>query len=448
MAIGIFIPYVGHREGFEQEFCDLVDEFSKRVNEAVIVYSDYDLSACQATYVDTASSIEKLFSAQKEPPAAYKNFPFFRYWDADPRFREKGRFLPQCATLLHYFEAEMQKHHFSAFFCWARGNAIRKLSFCMLDLVCQNHKIPAYFIMRTPSKGRIHVYDSIFYQSKDVEESVQYFLKAGLTEAEEQRYQTYIRRYVDAKKEGYTENIRLKKMRGWKAKYMSFKYKDCLLLDKAELKGEPYILFLPNKSDNWFASYALENWTDMEYLTRCLWQAIPKGYHLVVKDHPHVPLGDPSRLKILENAKSLPNFHYLGNQIRTGDFVKDAAFIATTSSTSGFEALYSHKSSLIMGNRPLYYSDSCTGIRRVEKIDNLHDKVNELLSQPEQTNRGRELIYATLTTSIPICEKEGDFSFYSDFDETSPRRVADAMAAKFKKYQKEKDNPLNREVHL
>ena len=129
------------------------------------------------------------------------------------------------------------------------------------------------------------------------------------------------------------------------------------------------------KSEKYFF-YAIPAYTDAQVTVRCpefidqlnmikyIAKSLPAGYKLFVKEHPMYP--GVVTIKQLIEIKKLPNLRILHPQINSHDIILNSRGVIVVNSTTGWEAIYHGKPTIILGKPPI-----CKGTLEFTSTSNL-----------------------------------------------------------------------------
>jgi len=177
--------------------------------------------------------------------------------------------------------------------------------------------------------------------------------------------------------------------------------------------ARPFVYFPLHVTDDFKMERVIPHCVDQEYLIRQVADALPQGYDIVLKEHPH-SLGR-NRVGMLRRLAALPNVQLVDPYTSSHELIRRARAVAVISSTVGIEALMYAKPVLTMG-QPYYAGYGVT--LDVDSFREIHDAVPALLRFQPDRERILEVLHAGMRSTydgLPV---------WQDLSEENARTLA------------------------
>jgi hypothetical protein len=182
--------------------------------------------------------------------------------------------------------------------------------------------------------------------------------------------------------------------------------------------ARPFIYFPLHMTDDYKIKRVIPQWVDQAAVVDEVADSLPRGYDLVVKEHP-MSIGR-NQLTFLRRLSRRRNVRLVPPQTGSHDLIRAAAGVAVISSTVGLEALLYRKPVLTMG-RPFYSGYGVTV--DIDSFAEIPDAVRELLHfSPE-----REQIDRLLHAAMRRCHAGAPVLI--DDSDANAARLADTLGA-------------------
>lgn len=305
---------------------------------------------------------------------------------------------------------------------WNHGEAFRGISVIALDRALDFSGKRLFFIGQSPFKGRLLVYDNIQYQLKKLEDDFEDCLSAvrsdrKIKKSMEQFFSTYMR----FKKEKFYEHSFIKprnltavqKLRraGRNLKpsvavenlYRTLNKEQSLLVKKQpsfhEIKSQPFILFLTNKLESWANQLMCPFYADEAMAVNAVWQSLPRGVKLVVKDHPLSSYPHVQREGIYRLCNKHDDIHYIMHDGATEEWVEHAQAVTGLSSTAKVEAVFQMKTIVTIEESSAFFPKSAPHLQ-AESPNSLPDLIKASLNHKVDPDRAYAYVYSYLRNSV------------------------------------------------
>ncbi len=147
------------------------------------------------------------------------------------------------------------------------------------------------------------------------------------------------------------------------------------LLNKIE-KKEPYIYFPLQITEERSLSLAAPEFTNQIEVIKNILNHLPKDYKLYIKEHPMMSLRGWRSISEYNEIINLPNVKLFHPDLKSEFLIKNSSLVVTISSTSGIEATFLGKPSIIFSD--VDYNLIST-VQKMNSFDNLSDTLNSSL---------------------------------------------------------------------
>ena len=144
------------------------------------------------------------------------------------------------------------------------------------------------------------------------------------------------------------------------------------------------------------------NYTDQIKVITNIVKSLPQEYELYVKEHPASVFREWRSVRDYKKIMKLPNVKLIHPSVRSEDLIKKSSLVITISSTTGLEAAFYNKPSIIFAD--LDYS-ILPSVHKIKSIDELPSAINSSLK--------KEVRLSDLNHYINLIEEN---SFELDFD--------------------------------
>jgi hypothetical protein len=160
--------------------------------------------------------------------------------------------------------------------------------------------------------------------------------------------------------------------------------------------GRPYVYFPLHDTEDYKIKRVIPQFADQTPVVEGLAAALPRGYDLVLKEHP-ASVGQ-NRLELLRRLSRSENVRLVSPRTSSHDLIRNADAVAVISSTVGLEALLYEKPVLTLG-RPFYSGFGVTV--DIESVAELPDAVPEVLALRPAPDRIDSFLWAAMNACRP-----------------------------------------------
>jgi len=189
---------------------------------------------------------------------------------------------------------------------------------------------------------------------------------------------------------------------------------------------EPYILFPLHYSEDAQITFREPLMSQVE-LVRNISRALPYGYWLYVKPHPHY-LGTDTSLRELREMSRLENVRIIDPMTSPQILVSNAKAVVTINSTTGFEALINGISVVTFGHDFYCRSDLCYVVRDMNDLAASIMKAIGFLEDTERERSSSMRNFVAMTFANTIFVEGADYGYVSfGISDSDGKRIAEAF---------------------
>ena len=142
-------------------------------------------------------------------------------------------------------------------------------------------------------------------------------------------------------------------------------------------KNHPYIYFPLQITEERSLSLAAPTYTNQIEVIKNILNHLPNGYKLYIKEHPMMSLRGWRSINDYKEIINLPNVKLFHPDLKSELLIKNSSLVITISSTSGIEAAFLEKPSIILSDVDYRLISS---VKKMDSFNNLSNLVNSSLN--------------------------------------------------------------------
>ena len=270
--------------------------------------------------------------------------------------------------------------------------------------------IDFFWPTRTPLKGRVAIYQNMFYRHSGIEKDYLQFLH-GEKRIDRTGLVTFRSNYLNFK-----SNIHSR----WFARHNARQLKKPAILGSAirlqkltavknikniwknRKKTGTVRLLLP-KHDHWYTLYANPELNDYDAIIGSVSKALPKSHRLLVKPHPR----EKYHPAIINTIGTLDNTELFNSDgLNFFDPVSPVIFFGTT---AGVESLLGNSPVIELGTRSLAFNFPSPPVLRVINLSDLEVAIKQAITQPIALPRRESFLASLIENSVEFRPLEQNF---------------------------------------
>jgi hypothetical protein len=252
----------------------------------------------------------------------------------------------------------------------------------------------------TPLKGRVAIYESIYYKHSGIERDYTNFLE-GRGQFDHELLGEFCGGYLDFKSLVQSRHFSsLAKANSRNPHFLFLKLKFFMIQGMNNIfygetiRDSQFVLLLLPKTNHWYTSYANPQLADYSRLIQTIHASLPPSYRLVVRAHPR----EPYHPQLAQTVKPLHGAQ-LDNSLSPIS-AGAASLVVFFGTTAGVEMLLTSAPIIELGHRSLAFDFPSPPVIRAPNFQDIGPAISQALGESISTIRRQAFLASMLLNSV------------------------------------------------
>ena len=268
----------------------------------------------------------------------------------------------------------------------------------------------------SPLKGRLSIYESIYFQNKAVVND--YNENLNNDSLKNNLIIDYLDDYIQKENDLLIRKNRffkkypkfdIQKIINFKHFFQAFYYKifyrKIFFHNKKNTK--PYILVMLSKKRQWFNAYANQHLNDRKSIIKNIRKNVPSKYNIVLRSHPRDKyLDDYESMKFLISNDDVKISLYNAFRNDNYEIINNSKMVIAYGSSSIIVPLILKKNVIEIGKESLFFPMNNPPIGRIMDGDELKDKFDELFNKKVSSKKINSYLFSIYNNSYAVTHDE------------------------------------------